>query len=105
MIIRNGARITTLDIWYPRYKDKTADNKEWIVLLADYKVRNAFSVIKVIFTRAKHLKGFEGYIKRSEVLKYPLQSNGTIKCYTVPFNKLERNEVPEIVAAIKSFGW
>ena len=105
MIITKSTPVTTLEIFYPRYKDKTHDHKDWVALLAQYKVAQASDVIRVVFTKAQHLKGYEGYIRRSEAMKCPLDTNGKIPCYAVSMDKLERNEVPEIWATIEKLGW
>jgi hypothetical protein len=57
------------------------------VLIAKYKV----GVDNVItFTKAKHLEGMKFYISGREVEKYPIESNGKLDCYSVPFDKLEK---------------
>ena len=105
MIITKSTPVTTIEIFYPRYHDKTHDRKEWVALLAQYKVLQASDVIRVVFTKARHLKGYEGYIRRSEAMKCPLDTNGKIPCYAVSMDKLERNETPEILETIKEIGW
>lgn len=73
---------TTIEVWEPRYKDMK-------VLLAKYKVQSAQPLIRVVFTKAKHLKEFEGYISQVAAMNCPLESNSKIDCYAVPFNLLE----------------
>ena len=105
MIITKATPVTTIDLWFPRYYDKSRDNKEWVALPAVYRVEDASNVIRIVFSRAKHLKGYEGYMRRSDMMKYPIGSNGKLPCYVVPMDKLERNETPEILETIESLGW
>lgn len=74
--------MTIMEIWQPRYKDK-------MVLLAKYKVDTADEVIEIFFSKAKHLEGKRFTIRRDEVKKYPIDSNGKIDCYVVPFRVLQ----------------
>jgi hypothetical protein len=70
-----------IELWFPRYKD----NK---VLIAKYKVCSGDN--HIIFTKAKHLLGMKFKISGIEISKCPIETNGTIDCYAVEFNKLER---------------
>lgn len=105
MIITKSTPVTTIELWYPLYRTKTHDHKDWVALLAQYKVAQASNVIRIVFTKANHLKGYEGYIKRSDVMSCPLDTNGKIPCYAVSMDKLERNETSEILETIKEIGW
>jgi hypothetical protein len=89
-IIHKPQTCTRLDVWTPRYHDKK-DGKagEWVALLAQYKVSSASPIIIVDFTKAKHLKGQRYAIKRSDVVSYPLDSNGKIPCYAVPMSAFD----------------
>lgn len=70
-----------IEIWSPRWHDR-------VVLIAKYKVHSGIN--EVIFTKAKNLKGFKFKIQGIEISKCPIENNGTIDCYAVPFDKLER---------------
>ena len=72
-----------IEIWQPRYKDKK-------VLIAKYRVSSGTN--KIVFTRAKHLKGITFKIDGMEIAKHPIESNGSIPCYAVPMDKLEKIE-------------
>lgn len=65
-----------VEIWQPRYKDRT-------VLVAKYKVK---PLNKIIFTKAKHLKGIAFYMKGEDITRYPVEDNGKIACYVVPLD-------------------
>lgn len=78
--------MTTIEIWQPRYKDR-------IVLLAKYKVETADEDIRVVFTKAKHLEGKAFHISRELAMQCPLDDNGKIGCYAVPFD-LMTGETP-----------
>lgn len=69
-----------IEIWQPRYKDNT-------VLIAKYKVHTGMNRIR--FTKAKHIAGMEFQIHSMEIRKCPVDTNGSIPCYAVPFDKLE----------------
>ena len=69
-----------IEIWQPRYHD----NK---VLIAKYKtgVKN-----EIVFTKAKHLTGMIFAISGEKLARYPIENNGSISCYAVPLDDLER---------------
>ena len=69
-----------MEIWYPRYHDRK-------VLIAKYKVERDN---EIVFTKAKHLQGMKFRISGREIEKYPIETNGTVDCYAVPFDKLEK---------------
>jgi hypothetical protein len=89
MIIHKLHTCTRLDVWWPRYSDQYGDTGEKVALLACYKVDAGSPVIIVDFTKAKHLKGQRYAIKRSDVVSYPLDSNGKIPCYAVPMSAFD----------------
>lgn len=68
-----------IDIWSPRWHDRK-------VLIAKYKVSDGLNQIR--FTKAKSLKGKVYSISGMEIMKYPVETNGTIKCYAVPLEKI-----------------
>ena len=70
-----------IEIWSPRWHDRK-------VLIAKYKVCSGIN--EIIFTKAKSLKGMKFRIQGIEISKYPIETNGTIDCYAVPMDKLER---------------
>ena len=69
-----------IEIWTPKYSTNS-------VLIAKYKV-GADNLI--VFTKAKHLAGFEYRISGEEIKKSPTQKNGNSEVYVVPFDSLER---------------
>lgn len=68
-----------IEVWEPRWHDRK-------VLLAKHKVRNGMNRINITRGAAK------GKYKMSVIAikSYPLESNGTIACYSVPLEKLTR---------------
>lgn len=89
MIINKPHFCTKLDIWAPRYSDAHTNLDERVALLAQYKVAQSSPVIIVNFTKAKHLAGQRFCIKKEDVLRCPVDSNGKIPCYAVPMSKFE----------------
>lgn len=73
-----------IEIWSPRYHDRK-------VLIAKYKVVSGRNDIR--FTKAKSLKDKMFSIEGSEIIKYPLETNGTIQCYAVDLDKLLEKEL------------
>lgn len=80
---------TILDVWFPRYSSAYTETGERVALLAKYKVEQSTPILIVEFTKAKHLKGQRYAIRRSNVMKFPLDSNGKIPCYAVPMSAFE----------------
>jgi hypothetical protein len=69
--------MSVITIWSPRYHDRK-------VLIAKYKVQDS-NVVK--FTKDKRLTGSYP-LTRAQIVKYPLESNGTIPCYAVSLDEL-----------------
>lgn len=106
MIFQRPNQLTHIEIWFPRYHDKTHDNKEWVVPLAQYKVDAASPWIIIEFTKAQHLKGQRYCVKRSVAQTSPKDTNGKIPVYCVPMSKLENwDTVEEVKNVTESFGW
>jgi len=78
MILSRTTACNVLDIWAPRWKDRT-------VMLAKYKI-GTHNVVK--FSKAKNLTG-EYYISGEKVRKFPVEDNGKLACYCVPIDELE----------------
>lgn len=57
-------------------------------MIAKYKVGNGMN--EIVFTKAKCLKGKRFRIPGIEIVKHPIETNGTIDCYVVPLEKLEK---------------
>lgn len=93
MILKSPHLCTKLEIWSPRYHDS-------VVLLSQNKVHHASSVILIEFTKAKSLLGQRFCVTRDTVQSCPLETNGKIKCYAVPMDKLESWETAQEVADI-----
>lgn len=70
-----------LDIWQPRWHDRT-------VLLARFKIGKDNYIT---FSKTKSLPGTY-YISGDKVRTYPLGSNGKTACYVVPLDELELYE-------------
>lgn len=68
-------------IWQPRWKDRK-------VLIAKYKVGQHNLIT---FTKAKSMEG-EYYLSGETIKACPLETNGTVLCYAVEMDKLERLE-------------
>lgn len=81
MIISKLTPVQKLDIFQPRWKDRTA-------LLATYKVGTHNCIT---FSKTKTMPG-EYYISGEEVKKCPITNNGKLDCYAVPLDKLEKLE-------------
>lgn len=78
---------TKLDIWFPRYSSAYTATNERVALLAQYKVQSASPLIIVNFTKAKHLMGQRFCVRKEDVLRCPIDTNGKIPCYAVPMSK------------------
>lgn len=104
MIIQKPHLCTKMDIWAPRYSDAYTATDERVALLAQYKITHASPVIIVTFTKAKHLLGQRFCIRRSDVVRCPVDSNGKIPCYAVPMSMFESwesgAEVRDLVESI-----
>lgn len=100
MIIAKPHFCTKLDIWFPRYSDAYTDTHERVALLAQYKVAMASPVIIVNFSKAKHLSGQRFCIKKNDVVRCAVDSNGKIPCYAVPMSMFEPWETAAEVYAL-----
>lgn len=89
MIISKPRLCTKLEIWAPRYSDAYTATDERVALIAQYKVGQSSPVAIIIFTKAKHLASQRFCIKRDDIVKYPLDTNGKIPCYAVPMSAFE----------------
>lgn len=105
MIVTKRTLTTTIDLWYPRYNDKYTATGERCFLPACYKVRGGANVIIIEFSKAKHMLGLRFAMKRSDIMKYPEVSNGSISCYAVPESKWEPVETPEDIYKIIEELW
>mgnify|MGYP001360961188 CR=1 FL=1 len=65
-----------IEIWKPRWHDKK-------VLIAKYKVQD---VNEIVFTKTKCFKGKTFRVLGNDIVKYPVESNGSILCYAVPLD-------------------
>lgn len=66
-----------IDIWQPRWKDRT-------VMIAKYKV-GTHNLIN--FTKTPTMKD-EYYLSGATITKFPLETNGKVECYCVPLDEL-----------------
>lgn len=78
MILSKDIACNVLDIWSPRWKDRT-------VMLAKYKIgtHNA-----ITFSKTKTMPG-RYYISGAKAKQFPLETNGKLECYCVPIDELE----------------
>ena len=92
--------LTKLEIWQPRYSDKYTDKNERVALIAKYKVEHATGVVLVEFTKAKHLEGQRFAIKRDDIMRCTLDSNGKVPCYAVPMSLFSNWQTTQEVVEI-----
>lgn len=78
MVISKLKVLNKIEIWSPRYKDRT-------VLIAVYKLRGEN---EIVFTKAPHLAGMSFYLDAKTAQASPVTTNGRIPCYQVDFDKL-----------------
>lgn len=78
MKLYKNAQPNRIDIWQPRWKDRT-------VLIAKHKA--GLNNI-VTFSKAKSLEG-EWYVSGADIAKCPIDSNGKIACYAVPLERFQ----------------
>lgn len=81
MVLDRKTPAQNIEIWQPRWRDR-------VVLIAKYKV-GQHNVVS--FTKAKSMPG-EYYISGESVRSYPTDTNGTLECYAVPLDALEKLE-------------
>ena len=79
---------TEMEIWQPKYSAQYKEGGEWIVLLHKRKVDFGTPVIRIKFTKAKHLQGQRFAMYRKDIMQYPVGTNGKAEMYEVPFDKL-----------------
>lgn len=72
-----------IEIWQPRWHDRK-------VLIAKYKVMRGIN--KIVFTKAKCLKGKVFEVEGSLIVKHPLETNGAIQCYAMPLEEVTKKE-------------
>lgn len=94
MIISKPHLCTKIPIWYPKYN---TDEGEWEVWLSKHKVGYASPIIIIEFTKAKHLKSQRFAVRRQDVERCEMTTNGKIPVYKVPFSKLEGYDTPQDV--------
>lgn len=96
MIISHPQLCTILPIWFPKYHVKE-DPDSWEVWPLVSKVNYASPVVIVKFTKAKHLEGQRFCIKRQDIEKCEIGTNGKAPVYKVPFNMLESYQTAQEV--------
>lgn len=67
-----------IDIWQPRWKDRT-------VLIAKFKVGTHN---EIVFSKTPSLPD-KYYLSGERIRSYPTNNNGKIECYVVPLDDLE----------------
>lgn len=98
--IRRPSLCTKLEIWQPRYSSAYSEKAERVALLAKYKVEYASPIILVEFTKAKHLAGQRFCIRKEDVLRCEIDSNGRIPCYAVPMSRFSTWETTQEIIDI-----
>jgi hypothetical protein len=78
MILNRTTSCQRINIWQPRWKDRT-------VLIACYKVGTHN---EITFSKTKSMPE-KYYISGINISKYPITDNGKLKCYVVPLDDLE----------------
>lgn len=86
MIIAKPHLCTKVQIWNPKYN---TDSGDWEVWISQRKVTYGSPVIIVEFTKAKHLIGQRFCVRRQDVERSEVGTNGRIPVYKLPFDKLE----------------
>jgi hypothetical protein len=78
MILSKDTPCQKIDIWQPRWKDRT-------VMIARFKVgiHN-----EITFSKTKSMPE-KYYVSGEKIRQYPIQPNGKIDCYCVPLDELE----------------
>lgn len=82
MKLAKSEKISTIEIWQPRWKDR-------VVLIATFKVgeHNA-----IRFTKTPTMPETY-YVSGEKARTFPVESNGKIGCYAVPISELEILEI------------
>jgi hypothetical protein len=81
MILSATTPCNVIEIWQPRWKDRT-------VLIAKYKV-GTHNVVR--FTKTKSMPD-DYYLSGSEIRQHATTNNGKLECYVVPMDRLETLE-------------
>ena len=68
-----------IEIWQPRWHDR-------VVLIACHKVKDGDNLIS--FSKVKGLEEKEFHMDGDKIRSYPLDDNGKIQCYAVPYDIL-----------------
>lgn len=108
MIISKPHLCTKLEVWRPKYNNKslTKDYGELVALVHKKKVDFASPVIIVTFPKAKHLEGQRFAITKQNAQKHAVGTNGSAPMYEIPMSHFEPWEtVDEVKNTIKKLGW
>ena len=91
MIIKQPHLCTKLQVWTPKYDNKslTQDYGEPVALLHKGKVDHASAVILVEFPKAKHLQGQRFAIKKQDAQRHAIGTNGAAPMYEIPMSHFE----------------
>ena len=76
-----------IDIWQPRWHDRR-------VLIAKYKVVKSDNLIR--FTKAPTLSGKVFCLPYEEIVCHPIETNGSIDCYSVPLGLVLEKETSNV---------
>lgn len=105
MVINKPHVCTKINIFQPKWSGKHSETKDWIVKLAEYKVRDASPIIIITFDYPT-LKYGRYAITRAKAMSYPIGTNGKIPTYEIPFSALESwDSAAEVRELIDSWGW
>lgn len=108
MLIRNPHLCTVMDIWQPKFNDKSLTKKygEAVALMHKGKVDNASPLIIVTFSKSPHLAGQRFAINRLRAQSHAVGTNGKAPMYEVPMSHFEPYEtIDDIKNTVQEFGW
>lgn len=91
MILDKLHLLTHLDVWQPKFNDKslTQDYGEHVALLHKRKVDFATPTIIVTFSKSPHLKGQRFAIKKAYAQQHAIGTNRKAPMYEVPMSHFE----------------
>ena len=95
-----------MQVWTPRYHDKSDGGGEYVALLHKNKVDFATPYIIIEFTKAKHLQGQRFAISKQYAQQHEIGTNGKAPMYLIPMSHFEDwISGSEVVDEIKNLDW
>ena len=106
MTINKPHLCTRLQVWAPKYNDKslTQEYGEQVALVHKRKVDFASPVIIIEFS-AKHLQGQRFCIRKQDAQRHAVGTNGKAPMYEIPMSHFESWQTGAEVAAIVESLW